>query len=477
MLTELLKTSAIWAVLLLFYVAFLSREKAPAHNRFFLWLSLGLGMIIPFLSIPFSWPFSASDTDTAVAALPVLSTGATGGLGATAAATGRTLGLTDVLFFIWLAGAAIQFFLLLRNAFQLYHLKRCSIRQHHDIADYYVSDRIPAAFSFGKTIFLPAAMADDTAGLRFILQHERDHEQYHHWMDNTLLALLQIVFWFHPLFYLFKHQLKLAHEYQVDAHVNQEDSYEYARLLLTQNQRQFRKNLVHTFNYSPLKKRIGMMTKTKKPNAWKYALSMPLFMLCFVLMSATVNSDKRVRKGNITTFRGNTFEWRDGPQDTIYVVNPQTGENQTVVNRTDEIITKCNGQAVARGFSSPNGNAYANAMLSEIAGNIARAILQRKNKFPGKIESVHITNLVLDKNFKVLYYDVQTREKNTDKTDKSIYHFLTNAYREVNDLVDKILSDKQLVNPKGLQSDEPFYVTQAKADFKPISFNVKLLKN
>lgn len=222
-----------------------------------------------------------------------------------------------------------------------------------------------------------------------------------------------------------------------------------------------------------------MMTKTKKSNAWKYALSLPLFALCFVLMSATQHSDKRVRKGNMTTFRGNTFEWRDGSQDTIFMINPQTGKEQQIITRTDDAIVKCNGQLVMPGYDFPAINTYPNAMISEIVSNISEALLQLKGKVPDNIESIQIMNLVLDKNFKVMYYDVQTRERNTSDTGigKPIFNMLTNAYPEVNELVDKILSDKQLVNPNDLQSDKPFYVTQAKADFKPISFNVKLLKN
>lgn len=222
-----------------------------------------------------------------------------------------------------------------------------------------------------------------------------------------------------------------------------------------------------------------MMTKTKKSNTWKYALSLPLFMFCFILMSAMPNSDKRVRKGNITTFRGNTFEWKAATQDTVFMVNPQTGENQQLVTRADATIIKCNGQAVTMGLNLPNVNSFTNAMLSEISGNISKAILQQQSELPHTIESVEIKNLVLDKNFKVLYYDVQTREKNTSDTGigKPIFNMLVNAYPKVNNLVDKILTNDRLVNPKGLQSDRPFYLSQANADILPFSLHVKLLND
>lgn len=467
MLTELLKMTAIWGLLLLFYFAFLSKEKAPVHNRLFLWLSLCLGMIIPFLSVPGFIHFSA--TENPIEVLPFIEPTTTGNPGGEITQSPASFfRLTDWLFYLWLSGAVIQIFIVLKNAFQLYRLKKGSILKQHEIADYYACDNISSAFSFGKAIFLPAKHYDAEA-LRFILKHEKDHEQYRHWLDNSILALLQVVFWFHPFFYLFKNELKLNHEYQVDANVNHADNYAYARLLLTQNQNNYRKSFVHTFHYSPLKKRIAMMTKEKKSHNWKYLLALPLVASCMLFMSADQNSLNRINKGDITKFKGNTIEWKE-ISDTIIYRSLNSADPQKTVVKHRRII-KCNGQPVTQALDYAS-NKFVNPEIVEIGNNISQALLERKNDFPEQIQSVQILNLVLDKNFKVYYYDVQTIE--TDTVIKG-QKFLTNEYPEVNALVDKILTNENLVNPNNLQSDKPFYVSLTKADFEPITLEIKLL--
>lgn len=264
MLPILLKTTIIWLLLLLAYFTLLSKEKAPQLNRAFLWLALLTGLLIPFIENPFVSVQPTVQTITQ-AIVPVNNLTAGNNSITTAAANKQTSTWDRVTLatYLWLAGAAFQAFLLLRNAGQLYFLKKFSNKNQHPIATFYSNKNTPAAFSFGKLIYLPE-VAYAEQDLRLILQHEQQHAQHKHWIDNTALELLQILFWFHPLFYFFKKQIKLVHEYQVDQEIDAADQYDYARLLLAQNNKAYTDKLIHTFNFSPLKKRIAMMTNTKK---------------------------------------------------------------------------------------------------------------------------------------------------------------------------------------------------------------------
>lgn len=294
----LLKITIIWLLLLLAYFTLLSKEKAAHLNRTFLWLALISGILIPFIENPFLSIQPAVQTVTQVIE-PVnnLTAGNTQITASTASDEISKWDWATLLTYLWLAGAAFQAFLLLRNAGQLYFLKKFSRKNQHPVANFYSNENTPAAFSFGKLIYLPETTYNEQ-DLRLILQHEQQHARHWHWIDNTALELLQVLFWFHPVFYIFKKQIKLVHEYQVDQEIDAVDQYDYAKLLLAQNNKAYTNKLIHTFNFSPLKKRIAMMTNTKKVNTWKYFMALPVIALSFGLMSAGTSSDQRTRKDN-----------------------------------------------------------------------------------------------------------------------------------------------------------------------------------
>ncbi len=385
---------------------------------------------------------------------------------------GQDVDWSIILFYVWLIGSIVQVFILTKNAFQLYFLKKYSSLQHHPIADYYTNDNTPAAFSFGKTIFLPNENYTEK-DMDLILQHEHNHYKHQHWIDNVLLELLQIIFWAHPLFYIFKKQIKLVHEYEVDADINATDSYDYGRLLLAQNNKTYKTVLVHTFNFSPLKKRIAMMTNTRKANKWKFLLALPLVGLCFTLMSAHPKSDDRIREGNITKYKGNTIEWTiDAPQEFEYT-NILTGEKVKDIREGEEYIGKLNGSNVNIGLKRDwsNGKAiFFSPAIEKITESIRQAILNKKDQFPSNIALIEVHNLVIDDKLNVYYYDIGTSgEIGTDTTLSGF-----NRFPEINRKVDKILNDKKLINPNNIKIEKGYYSLHAHAGLKPASFSAKI---
>ncbi|RYE00237.1 MAG: M56 family metallopeptidase [Sphingobacteriales bacterium] len=456
----LFKTTIVWLILLLAYFILLSREKAPHWNRVFLWLALISGITIPFIENPFL------SVQTVTQAITPANNLTAENPASTAAATNKEHSAWDwhtLLSYLWFAGAAFQAFLLLSNAGQLYFLKKFSRKNLHPIATFYSNKNTPAAFSFGKLIYLPEADYAEQ-DLRLILQHEQQHAQHKHWIDNLLLELLQIIFWFHPLFYSFKKQIKLVHEYEVDQTIDVTDQYDYAKLLLMQSSKSYTDKLIHTFNFSPLKKRITMMTNTKKVSTWKYLLTLPAIALCFGLMSASPGSDQRVRNGNITTFRGNSIEWLPGTIDTIEIIDPVTGGTliQTVHN-TDQII-KVNGHKVTKGGKYDMGKYNTvTPELAEIKKNIEQALLKNKSRMPANVAEISIQDLVIDKHLNVYYYDVFTSGKDINDINASGL----NKVAEVNKIVDELLNNKKLINPRNKKLDKDYYTIMTDVHFSP----------
>ena len=469
MLTLLFKMSIIWTVLLVLYFVALSQERAARWNRFYLWLALSFGLVIPLLKNPFLLQQNTKDTTSLVWQSTV---GMSSNIEMRTQVTppSNDANWTIILFYAWIIGAALQSCLLLRNAIHLFLLKKRSAIRRHPIATYHTSDKITAPFSFGKTIFLPVD-SYNSSELNLILQHEKGHYIHRHWVDNLFLELLQILFWPHPLFHVFKKQIKLVHEYEVDASIAIDDRYDYGKLLLAQNNKNYTNALVHTFNFSPLKKRIAMMTTTKKVNKWKFVMALPFMVLCFTLMSAQTKFDERNREGNVTTFRGNTILWSGIQQNEVAVMDPVTNKPSRISVTTEDKIIQCNGKDVKIMESREHSHDYDDVFARKIATNIYENLEGIKGELPEAIAQLQIVNLILDKSGAPVYYDVFTLGSNP--MDTSVGGL--NRFPAVNEKVDKILSNKNMVNPENLTSDNDYGVIWVGLPIKTLSFNAKKL--
>ncbi|NHE56780.1 M56 family metallopeptidase [Cyclobacterium plantarum] len=141
--------------------------------------------------------------------------------------------------------------------------------------------------SFFRYIFLPAKGGNEV-DREWIIAHEAAHgNQLHSW-DILLVQLLKIVLWFNPFVRLFEKALREVHEYQVDEKIIAHHSKKtYAQLLLKLLRPTQTCALIHNFNQFQIKKRIKMMNqpKTRSLARSKYALSIPLFGVLFVLFA------------------------------------------------------------------------------------------------------------------------------------------------------------------------------------------------
>lgn len=87
-----------------------------------------------------------------------------------------------------------------------------------------------------------------------------------HSLDLLFVELLTLVFWFHPIVWFLRRELKLQHEFEADQAVvaSTGNSFEYQHMLLNLSFEGFYIPVSHRLNYSPLKKRIMMMNKKFK---------------------------------------------------------------------------------------------------------------------------------------------------------------------------------------------------------------------
>lgn len=124
-----------------------------------------------------------------------------------------------------------------------------------------------------------------------LIRHEMAHIDYSHTLDLVLIELIQAFFWFQPLIYLFKREIKINHEYQADSQVLRSgiSSQEYAHKLLQYTFPEKMSGLVSGFNHVLIKNRLIMLSKFehKKPLAYRFLLLVPFISVLFLTTAFT----------------------------------------------------------------------------------------------------------------------------------------------------------------------------------------------
>jgi hypothetical protein len=181
--------------------------------------------------------------------------------------------------------------------------------------------------------------------------HESTHAREFHSADVLIMEVMCIIFWFHPLIYWYRRNLRNVHEYLADEAVaKQYDKKQYGLLLIQQAQSGSALVIANHFVTSQLKQRIVMLTKkaSSPSNAgWKYGLIVPIFTLLALLFQQNfafaqrIADPKRVEQvrkhekngwitvDTVTTFNPVTFE------ETVKIV---TNDSKPFKNSKDELV-------------------------------------------------------------------------------------------------------------------------------------------
>lgn len=276
-----IKSSGILFILYGYYWLFLRKQTFFTINRFYLLVSLILGMTLPYISIEITHPILTTGHFYPATYVDHFLDNANTDANNTAVQSARSKLLPTVLFILYMAG--VLFFLVryLTALGQILRLiarnPRKSVQGIHIVK---LKEQQPL-FSFFNYLFvhqLPASREDR----RKMFEHEKKHILQKHSCDLLIAELACITNWFNPLVWLFKNAILENHEYIADQQVIRKyHTGGYPELLI----RQTFKGCFSFTNYfacSKLKKRIMMMTKkqTSKVQVIRY---IPALALCGIL--------------------------------------------------------------------------------------------------------------------------------------------------------------------------------------------------
>ncbi len=189
------------------------------------------------------------------------------------------LNLGSLFFMVYFLVLLIFLTRLILNAFRLIKIKRRSTITQTIGRFAVIRTKISSTFSFFNWIFLPQNMDSETA--EQIIEHEKLHGNYYHTLDLILVELFAAFFWFNPIVYFFRRDLKSVHEFQIDHLLlkGRMKTSDYLQLLLNNLKCSGTTTaFCNHFNGSTIERRVKMMTKTKssRRKTVRYTLLVPL---------------------------------------------------------------------------------------------------------------------------------------------------------------------------------------------------------
>jgi TonB family protein len=293
----LLKVMLVSGVLSGYYWLALRNKKFHLYNRFYLLASIVLSWIIPLLKINF-WEETTSQPQI-INLLAVVASGdrfveETKAYRWSWNAAGLTLFVfISVLFLIRMIRAIIKIRML---------IGKNPSTKWSDIK-FVFTDAKGTPFSFFKYIFWNTQIDLHSHEGEQILKHELAHVRERHTVDKMFLSIVFIVGWYNPFVWLIHKELNLIHEFIADKKaVRDGDTASFAAMLLKSAYPQYSFPLANSFFYSPVKRRLLMLTTSKKTSFTylRRIAILPLLMFTCVLFAFSLKKGKINSHGNKT---------------------------------------------------------------------------------------------------------------------------------------------------------------------------------
>lgn len=251
-----LKAGIILALFGMIYHICLQKETFYRFNRFFLLLGMGIALLLPLYSVHYIVEVGTDPSAFLIEGIDYPEAVTTG--------TNEESTLLQLCYrflpVIYITGISV---LLIFRLFGFLHLF-FAIRKNEtkQFANYNLieSSDFQGAFSFFRYIFISGQLQEHEK--RIILKHEETHIRQKHWVDLVFINLLNLLWWFNPVIWLYEKAIRNNHEYLADqAVLTDHKQAEYQKTLVNQWFKFPVFPITYSFSYSNKLKRIHMMKK------------------------------------------------------------------------------------------------------------------------------------------------------------------------------------------------------------------------
>ena len=264
-----------------FYLLFMRRTTFFRLNRFLLLAGSYICQLLPFIRLR---------TVSAVAEASELTLV---GVGAEPAEKALLAAFPwkEVLMGLFITGATVTLLLYLISAWKMKRMIRKGEPADREGCRLVILEQDIPSFSWGRTVVMSRKDLQENP---VIFTHERMHVQCRHSLDLLLFLPLQLLFWWNPLVWITREELRLLHEYEADEGVIQKgiDATQYQLLLVRKAVGDQRFSLASGFQHAKLKNRIAMMLKPSSSRwmRWSYLALLPVLAAFMFACNPSKNS-------------------------------------------------------------------------------------------------------------------------------------------------------------------------------------------
>ncbi|MGZ3810937.1 MAG: M56 family metallopeptidase [Mucilaginibacter sp.] len=393
MIDYIIRSTICLVILLAAYHLFLEKEKMHRFNRYFLLLSLVVGMAIPLLTLNISvGPISPIKTHVIDEPVITVNYSSAVVLPDKPPVAEKTFNIMFLVLAIYGAGVILLTGRFIHNLYKIFtttfNYDKVKVNEATIVL---VTEKI-LPHTFLRYIFFNEDEYINKTIDNKLFTHELTHAKQKHSVDILLIELLHIMLWFNPIFIFYKKAIRLNHEFLADEAVVQsfDDVASYQQLLLEKTLFTQPINLSSNLTYSLTKKRMIMMSKnTPKSRAMMKKIALvPLFAALIFLFSNNVRA-LSIMKGSIPHLNRADTAHNNTPKDLYYkdaTVKYKNKQGIYVIKKYED-MTQAEKTSMPVPFPPPAKNAPTEALLNEWKGSA---------KYGVWVDGKHIANKDLD---------------------------------------------------------------------------------
>lgn len=321
-----------------------------------------LSLFLPLLKINFWLP--VTETNQAIRVLQAVSVGDEYMSNIVITAHKNNWSFEQLYTLIYWLVSITFFLVMLRTIFLIRTLlKKYPVQQVEDVSFVNTEDD-STPFSFLHYIFWNSNIDMGTTTGRQIFKHELAHIQEKHTHDKLFVNIILIFCWCNPFFWLYRKELYMIHEFIADKKaVEDSDTAAFAAMILQAAYPKHRFELVNNFFFSPIKRRLMMLTKMDNPklNYIARLMVLPFAVLVFAAFtfktkpvkenfSATVESKKASKNISVPANKVSVIG-----ESKIYTKIKDTVPDNAPIN-PEKALLIINGKIIGKGKKAEEGN-------------------------------------------------------------------------------------------------------------------------
>lgn len=350
----LLKVIVCSAILLTYYFLLLRNKAFHNYNRFYLLATLVLALTVPLLKIDIKYSSVQEKTKT-IQLLDAVNVKdnylddivfATKQIEYSPEHIALLIYIViSILFFIFFVLGSIKIFQLIKQngktLIKQIYLIRTTVKG--------------TPFSFFNYVFWNDNIDLNSPTGQKIFKHELVHIRQKHSHDKLFINILLVFFWVNPFFWIIRKELNMLHEFVADKEaIEDNDTEVFAAMILQVAYPHQYSQLTSNFFYSPIKRRLIMLTKnnTSKAGYFSKLLALPLVFIIFAAFTF------KVKKEDITSYHGKKI---------IVILDAGHGGNDGGAKNTlANILEKDMALSIAKKVKELNKNTDVDIVLTRI---------------------------------------------------------------------------------------------------------------